>query len=168
MEMWRVNNGETQSGLLSGHHHHNGGAMGGGSGGSAFMNRMRAVSLGEDDTVSICSNGKLSTANSDPDTLNSSFDSNSSMAGSGGQNGGGQNENNNNLSFCLKSYIVNLSANQHREPEAMMRRAAPAGVGSGGGAVNKSSDMVMNSGGEAENMAISWRERMNDYSFMKR
>eukprot|EP00088_Acartia_fossae_P064800 TRINITY_DN7981_c0_g1_i2.p1 TRINITY_DN7981_c0_g1~~TRINITY_DN7981_c0_g1_i2.p1 ORF type:complete len:164 (-),score=59.96 TRINITY_DN7981_c0_g1_i2:763-1254(-) len=163
MEMWRVTNGETQSGLLSGHHH--GGVMGGSGGSSAFMNRMRAVSVGDDDTVSICSNGKLSTANSDPDTLNSSFDSNSSVSGQNGVNG--QNENNNNLPFCLKSYIVNLSANQHREPEAMMRRA-PAGVGSGGGAVNKSSDMVMNGGGEAENMAISWRERMNDYSFMKR
>jgi len=103
-------------------------------------NRLRAVSLGEEERDAI---SKITAANSDSDfsnqpSLNNSFE-NDTAAG-----------NNNDNSFCLKSYIVNIAAN---EPVNMKKE-------------RQGHDDV--SEARNPNMAMSWKERQNDYSFMKR
>lgn len=101
-------------------------------------NRMRAVSLNEEDAASITS--KLSAANSDLD-LNGVGNNNGSLDSSF------DGCNNNDNTFSLKSYIVNIASNQ---PIQMKRE------------LNKS-DIS-----EKKNMSVSWKDRQNDYSFMKR
>lgn len=96
-------------------------------------NRCRAVSLGEEDISSKLTSSIINNSNG---SLNNSFDSSS--------NNGGNNPDN---TFSLKSYIVNIAAN---EPVHMKRE------------LNK------NDISERKGMDISWKERMNDYSFMKR
>lgn len=95
-------------------------------------NRMRAVSLGEDDTSSITS--KLSTSGSEQDVM-----SNSPM---------------NDNTFSLKSYISNITRSPEKPVESFRR---------GEMMNNMNTRLDMN-----ENRSMSWKERQNDYSFMKR
>jgi len=95
-------------------------------------NRCRAVSLGEEDISSKLTSSAINNSNG---SLDNSFDNNGSAS------------NNPDNTFSLKSYIVNIAAN---EPVHMKRE------------LNK------NDISERQGMDISWKERMNDYSFMKR
>eukprot|EP00088_Acartia_fossae_P007785 TRINITY_DN13650_c0_g1_i1.p1 TRINITY_DN13650_c0_g1~~TRINITY_DN13650_c0_g1_i1.p1 ORF type:complete len:116 (+),score=49.41 TRINITY_DN13650_c0_g1_i1:136-483(+) len=100
-------------------------------------NRMRAVSLGEEDTASITS--KMSNSSSDPDV----------SAGNNNNSGSDMNADSNDNTFSLKTYISSITSGS--EPAERMKWE-----------VNRS-DV-----NEAENRSMSWKERMNDYSFMKR
>jgi len=111
MDMWRANNSDI-----------------------VCHNRLRAVSLNEDDIAFNKMNGAGSDSDfssSNQSSLNNSF----------------ENENTGNSSFSFKSYIAaNEPVNMKLERDGRNKE----------------------DGTDARHMNLSWKERQNDYSFMKR
>jgi len=104
-------------------------------------NRMRAVSLNEDDTASFARITSASSENEVQPGSNSPTSSNNNLntVAENNNKDGGQ------AAPSLESYITTITSNTSVEAKSHCRHVP-----------------------HAENRKISWEERMNDYSFMKR